>query len=333
MGESGGATGDDVAAQGKATDDSPASVGDDGIDVVRRASPLRLLLKLGVAAAALAGLGGGGLLAYRAYAAHRAQRVPQAQFERASVTIGNDLFEVERPAHDVEVAAFALDKTEVTTAAYRTCLEQGGCTEPAKGAFCNLGLDGRDSHPMNCVTHAHATAFCAWAGKRLPTEKEWERAARVAHGSGSGGSGKGAKEPPRYARGEGLFPWGTSEPTRRHANVCGKECRLFGAERGQAWPSMWQDDDDGFPTTAPVGSFPKGQTPDGLDDMAGNVWEWTKSPYCEYPAEACGNSVELVIRGGGFLSYHPRNLEVTTREAMPAEDANHGVGFRCAQSL
>ena len=96
---------------------------------------------------------------------------------------------------------------------------------------------------------------------------------------------------------------------------------------------MMHEFDDGFPLTAPVGSFPEGNTPEGLKDMAGNVWEWTSSPYCQYPDEECGNHIEYVIRGGGFLSYHPRNLEVTTREAMPAKDGTHTVGFRCAKTL
>ncbi len=308
---------------GKLTDDSPISTGDDPEAVLRRSSPGRFLLKVGVGIVSLLAVGGGAWFGLRALEARRAKNVPVARFEATTARVGNDLFEPERPAHDARVDAFALDKTETTVAAYRTCFTQGGCTEPAKGAFCNLEAEGRDEHPMNCVTQVQAAAFCAWAGKRLPTEKEWERAARVAHG--------GKKEPPSYGDWQGLYPWGTDRPTRREANVCGKECRLFGAERGQAWPSMWADDEDGFATTAPVGSFQKGATPDGLEDMAGNVWEWTASPWCEYPEERCGNDVDYVIRGGGWLSYHPRNLEVTTREAMPKTDANHAVGFRCAQ--
>lgn len=310
-------------AIGKVNEEPPASLAEDPEAVLRRSSPGRFLMKTLAVLVALGAVGAGGYFGSRALAAHRAKNVPAVRFDAATVTIGNDLFETERPAHDARLDAFTLDKTEVTVSAYRTCLEQGGCTEPAKGAFCNLGQEDRDTHPMNCVTHAQATAFCSWAGKRLPSEKEWERAARVAHG--------GKREQPNYGKWEGLYPWGTEAPSRRSANVCGKECRLFGAERGQHWPSMWADDEDGFATTAPVGSFDKGETPDGLVDMAGNVWEWTKSPFCEYPEEECGNRVEYVIRGGGWLSYHPRNLEVTTREAMPANDANHAVGFRCAK--
>lgn len=310
-------------ASGKINEEPPPSLGEDPEAVLKRSSPGRFLLKVGVGALALAAIGTGGWFGSKALAARRAKNVPAVPFDAATILVGNDLFETERPAHEAKVDAFAIDKTEVTVSAFRTCFEQGGCGEPAKGAFCNLGQDGRDDHPINCVTHEQATSFCAWAGKRLPTEKEWERAARVAHGKKA--------TPPDYGKWEGLFPWGTEAPSRRSANVCGKECRLFGAERGQHWPSMWADDEDGFATTAPVGSFEKGATPDGLSDMAGNVWEWTASPFCEYPDESCGNKIEYVIRGGGWLSYHPRNLEVTTREAMPATDANHAVGFRCVK--
>jgi formylglycine-generating enzyme required for sulfatase activity len=311
---------------GKEVDPSPPSLGEDPEAVLRRSSPGRFLLKVAAVVLGIGAIGGGAYFGMNALAAHRAKNVPEVKFDDVTATIGNDLFEPEKPMHDVRIDSFALDKTEVTVSAYRTCLAQAACTEPAKGAFCNLEQDGRDNHPMNCVTQEQAAAFCAWAGKRLPTEKEWERAARVVHH-------KKKAEEPRYNQGEGLYPWGNDIPTRRLANVCNKECRAFGAERGQAWPSMYADEEDGFATTAPVGSFEKGDTPDGLQDMAGNVWEWTKSPYCEYPADVCGNEIEYVIRGGGWLSYHWRNLEVTTREAMPKTDANHGVGFRCARSL
>jgi len=168
-------------AVGKLTDDSPPSLGDDPEQVLRRSSPGRFLLRVLVGLALVAALGAGGYFGFRALEAHRARNAASIPFDATTATIGNDLFETERPAHEATVAAFALDKTEVTVSAYRTCFEQGGCTEPAKGAFCNLGqgpagageLKGdRDAHPINCVTHAQAAAFCAWAGKRLPTERE-----------------------------------------------------------------------------------------------------------------------------------------------------------------
>jgi formylglycine-generating enzyme required for sulfatase activity len=104
----------------------------------------------------------------------------------------------ERPMHEVAVADFFLDAAEVTVRAYRACVEAGRCVAPKPGPFCNGLATARDTHPVNCVDHRDATAFCAWAGGRLPTESEWEYAA-------SGGA-----EGRRHA-------WGDAPPTRTTA--------------------------------------------------------------------------------------------------------------------
>jgi formylglycine-generating enzyme required for sulfatase activity len=84
----------------------------------------------------------------------------------------------EMPYHQVNLAAFEIDVTKVTVAAYRACVNAGACLGPASGQACN-GLEvSRDNHPVNCVDPGDAARFCAWAGKRLPTEAEWEKAAR-----------------------------------------------------------------------------------------------------------------------------------------------------------
>jgi sulfatase modifying factor 1 len=135
-----------------------------------------------------------------------------------------------------------LDITEVTVAAYGRCVASGKCTKPDEGEYCNEGKEGRGSHPVNCVDLAQAKAYCKSVGKRLPTEWEWEWAAR--------------------GRDEGrTYPWGKQAPSCARAVMddggdgCGKD---------RTWP---------------VGSKPNGNSRDGLKDMAGNVYEWTSSKY------------------------------------------------------
>ena len=86
--------------------------------------------------------------------------------------------EDERPVHDEHVAAFTIGRTEVTVAEYRKCIDSGACSATPVKADCNVSIEGRAAHPINCVTWDQASAFCAWAGGRLPSEREWEYAAR-----------------------------------------------------------------------------------------------------------------------------------------------------------
>jgi formylglycine-generating enzyme required for sulfatase activity len=288
--------------------------------LVKSASGSRVLSRAVIFVGAIAALGTAGWYGYRVYLERGARNVPIVAFPKASTRIGNDLWETESPAHDVAIDAFALDVSEVTVRNFAVCVDRGVCTKPIATGFCTWEKPDTAHHPVTCVTWEQAKAYCGWLSKRLPTEAEWERAAR-------------GKEPRKSGNAfEGNYPWGKAEPKNGIANVCGKECTVYGAHQNQNWPAMWEEE-DGYPLTAPVGAFRAGATPDGLVDMAGNVWEWTASPYCAYPSTECGNNVEYVIRGGGFLSYAPRNLEVTTREAMNKTDATHTVGFRCAQSM
>lgn len=106
----------------------------------------------------------------------------------------------EHPQHRVSVAGFSMDVTEVTVAAYAKCVSAGACGGAGTAgvsAFCNYGRSDKDNHPINCVNWDQATAYCAWAGKRLPTEEEWEYAARGTDGR--------------------TFPWGSSAPG---GNLC-----------------------------------------------------------------------------------------------------------------
>jgi formylglycine-generating enzyme required for sulfatase activity len=170
-------------------------------------------------------------------------------------------------------------QTEVTVAAYKVCVAAGACpadelTQDTPQATCNAP-HGRSTHPMNCVSHASAHAFCAWAGGRLPTAVEWEYAAK---------SGQSR-----------VYPWGDGPVTGRQANFCDRNCprALNEAQQKQWRDNGWvaMSEDDGWAATAPPGSFAAGDSAWQLKDMAGNVWEWTSSNY---------HSDKMELRGGGL---------------------------------
>lgn len=141
---------------------------------------------------------------------------------------------------EVVVPTLLVDRTEVTVSDYLACVDDGACAPTGDLATCNTSVGGRETHPVNCVDFSDAQAYCAWRGRRLPTEWEWEWAAR------------GREE----AR---TFPWGEEVPGNR---ACW--------ERAEPKPA----------STCVAGSrSPDGDSRDGLVDMAGNVWEWTDSWY------------------------------------------------------
>ncbi len=231
----------------------------------------------------------------------------------------------ETPRHAVAIAPFWLDITEVTVAAYTACAtcerpllvaESEGVTPNGRSfwsQFCNRPTAG--DHPINCVDWHHARDYCATLGKRLPTEAEWELAAR----------GKDAQ----------AFPWGAAPPSGQRLNACGIECSRMLTERLEAvgkppWPRMY-DEDDSAPATAPVGRYPSGASPAGVMDLAGNVWEWTESHYCPYGKEDCDDS-RRVLRGGGWDTVESQYLRAAHR--LPSAPAARGwsIGFRCAKT-
>ncbi len=224
----------------------------------------------------------------------------------------------ERPVHTVTVASFRLDRTEVTVADYAACVRAAACSEPEpyrdlRGDFhasCNWRHpEGRQRHPVNCVDHAQATAYCAWMGKRLPTEDEWERAARA---------GDGRK-----------YPWGNQAPDPTRLNACGSECPPnLVAKRFFAVAPMYPAS-DGWPETAPVGSFPAGASAQGALDLAGNVWEWTASNYASYDGGV--REDKRVLRGGSWGGGDPRTERTTNRFRLEPTARAQFLGFRCAQ--
>jgi sulfatase modifying factor 1 len=248
-------------------------------------------------------------------------RIPGGEFWMGS----NDGGANERDAHRVSVAAFELDVTEVTVAQYGACVTAGDCAPQSSvnspwydqngGAAkwsaetCIYGEAGRDNHPMNCVDWENAGAFCRWAGKRLPTEEEWEYVARGTDGR--------------------TYPWGNEAPTAARLNACGSECASFiRTTLGLSWLSMYPMADS-WPTTAPVASY--APTLWGLYDLAGNVWEWTETQYCDSykPGANCNNS--RVVRGGGWLDGVPSDVRAAFRFGFDPSYRFVSLGFRCAR--
>ncbi|MEI7894430.1 MAG: SUMF1/EgtB/PvdO family nonheme iron enzyme [Myxococcales bacterium] len=206
--------------------------------------------------------------------------------------MGSNEYDDEKPVHAVTVAAFCMDPTEVTVAAYKGCTS---CSAPNTSGSCNWGVDGRDNHPINCVDWNQATAFCTAVGKRLPTEEEWEYAARGAAGW--------------------KYPWGNTPPSNQ---LC--------------WDGEGNDLGKGNRTsTCPVGSYAAGRSPFGLEDMAGNVWEWTSSPYCSYPGKSCTSSGR-VFRGGSWSNADPAGVRASFRFYFAPTLRFSIVGFRCLRA-
>jgi serine/threonine protein kinase/formylglycine-generating enzyme required for sulfatase activity len=277
-----------------------------------------LAIAVGVAVSALAGTG------TSAACPAGMLMIDGATFEMGSAAEGetpND----ETPRHAVTLRSFCLDKTEVTVGDYAKCTSceapvgsvQGeGLTQNAIkfwSRFCNPA-EARD-HPINCIDWTHANAFCEAAGKRLPSEAEWELAAR----------GDKAR----------TYPWGEAPPSAERLNACGAECsrmlteQLEKAGRGP-WPRMYPNDDSAT-STAPVGRLTGGATLAGVSDLAGNVWEWTSSRYCRYDEPDCEDS-RRVIRGGGWDTVESQDVRAARRLPSAPSARSWSVGFRCAKS-
>jgi formylglycine-generating enzyme required for sulfatase activity len=242
--------------------------------------------------------------------------VPAGTFIMGASSTDPDAFENEKPQHSVYLDAYWIDSTEVTNAMYALCVADGECTSPAEDASFSRSLyyshPTCGGYPVIQITWQQAHDYCAWAGRRLPTEGEWEKAARGTDGR--------------------VFPWGNQAPDGTRANLCGSEC-----------PNEANDPaiDDGFFDTAPVGSYPAGASPYGTLDMAGNVWEWVAdwgqadyysvSPAVDPLGPSTGDT--RVLRGGAFTS-PPQGIRVTNRTFLtPTVPTGEFGGFRCALSV
>ena len=197
--------------------------------------------------------------------------------------------------NEQKIKAFYLDRTEVTVEAYTRCVEAEECVLPENTQHNNYYKKHHKDHPINGLNFEMARAYCAWAGKRLPTQREWQWAAQ------------GREE----AR---IYPWGNTEASCEYTvfhNINKIGAKSF-ITKGRGC---------GKEETSPVGSRPKGASRDGLLDMAGNVFEWTSTP----------RDGRHVMCGGSWTSYSDQDPIKTTFSYAAKSSRRHiGYGARCA---
>jgi formylglycine-generating enzyme required for sulfatase activity len=241
-------------------------------------------------------------------------QIPKATFQMGVAEKYGD----ETPAHSVTLSSYCIDKTEVTVSAFTACVTAGKCSAPSeKYNSCNGTRSDRSSHPVNCVTWKQAAAYCQWASKRLPTEAEWEYAARGTDGR--------------------IYPWGNDPPTAQRLNACDPDCVEL-SKRVNIKSVPVYDVSDSWEATAPVGSFVAGASPFGVLDMAGNVSEWTADGFERYREGAVTNprrpgADQHVTRGGSWYTEKPsvKQLRAVHRSSASDDTIDVGRGFRCAR--
>ena len=219
----------------------------------------------------------------------------------------------EAPAHKLFLPAFHIDRNLVTMKEYAKFIQAKGPVGPNGEQYLDIADEdnrihlvsdrwqvepGWEDHPASELAWPGAVAYCKWLEKRLPSEAEWEKAARGTDGR--------------------LYPWGNGPPTQ--------ELAFFGGWRGES---------------VPVGRYPKGRSPYGVLDMAGQVWEWTRSTSTSYPYDPKDGREDLSapyprVTRGGNTSSGPEGLTATSRHSVdPGRQARgHAYyGFRCSSRV
>jgi len=230
--------------------------------------------------------------------------VPKGTFRMGNSEDAPNVTSAEMPQHEVFLDSFWIDQIEVTNAQYNLCVDEGICR---KAHYVSSSAYNGDDYPVVGIAWDDAVDYCTWVGGRLPTEAEWEYAA------------KGPDEL--------QYPWGNNFDGK-NLNYCDSNCTESWAD-----PNV----DDGYRESAPVGNFPAGASWVGALDMAGNVWEWTWDWCAGYSSDPQANPMGpesgncKIIRGGAFGS-PSSGVRTTYRlisdEIMP-EIRHPNIGFRC----
>jgi formylglycine-generating enzyme required for sulfatase activity len=217
-----------------------------------------------------------------------------------NTSVDYECFNDEYPYHNVTLSEYKVDRDEVTVGRYQACVTAAKCSAPGSGGTCNWGVSGRSAHPINCVSWDQAKAYCSWAGKRLPTEAEWEKASRGIDGR--------------------KYPWGSTGLDCNHAVWNGAQCSNTG--------------------TQPVGSKAAGVSPYGANDTVGNVWEWVSdwydssyynsSPDTDPTGPADGTA--RVLKGGSWNYEYTYFERSSVRNHLEPVTQYPLAGFRCAFS-
>jgi formylglycine-generating enzyme required for sulfatase activity len=231
----------------------------------------------------------------------------------------------EQPVHKVYLDAYWVDRTEITNSMYSDCVESGACGKPSNLVFYN-DIAYAD-HPVEYVSWTDAVNYCAWVGRRLPTEAEWEKVASWDPNTNQ----------------QRIYPWGNTY-----------DCRKGNFDDETELDASLVEKDavncDGFVRSAPVGSYPDGASIYGALDLGGNVWEWVHDAFIEvdpfnatiqnyYAISPAKNPQGVDPKITDYRSMRGGSYNFTFGVGRSAyrlwfglDDSYDGVGFRCAMS-
>jgi formylglycine-generating enzyme required for sulfatase activity len=226
--------------------------------------------------------------------------IPAGWFWMGCAPKDNQCDNDEKPYHRVYLSAYYIDKNDVTADDYAKCVNAGACTVSDTRGNCNYGAPGRENNPINCVTWDQANTYCQWVGKRLPTEAEWEKAARGTHGR--------------------IYPWGNAWDCKKSCNSV-KPCKHESTCPVGSYPKY----------ASPYGVM------DMTGNVANWTNDWYDEHYYEKSPsknpQGPDSGKEFVVYGGSWSVCVTHNLRTSDRNGIIPLRSSRGIGFRCARSV